>query len=150
MEQEKLTNKEYLNIFENFKKQLIIKTSEINLYDWDDKFKSNHLKKLREDLLVYFNEIDYAIFGIDELKQLGFSVWDDEESDPIYLAPLWTYDTFKGGTKLYSIGGGEKIVGIDDLDNDHRYGNLAYGLKESQIIKAIRNKKVNELLDESL
>lgn len=56
--------------------------------------------------------------------------WDEEKT-------LWllTPEEFKGvhkGTKLTSINGDTVIKGKDKIDNDTRFGHLAYGVTRGQ------------------
>ena len=58
---------------------------------------------------------------------LGFQRW--EEDSNLMLIPGYLYQFIPAGLELYSISGEkEQYQSYDDLDNDTRYGCLAYGI----------------------
>jgi hypothetical protein len=66
---------------------------------------------------------------LDQLKELGFGHWDDD----LLLIPLWLHPFLEAGIVLKDIGGGYVTVTYDEngkcsIDNDHRFGMLAYGI----------------------
>ena len=61
-------------------------------------------------------------------KLLGFQLW--EEDSNLMLIPGYLYQFIPAGLELYSISGEkEQYQSYDDLDNDTRYGCLAYGIR---------------------
>lgn len=71
---------------------------------------------------------EFETLTIDEAKLCGFRKWSDD-SPNLYLIPTWLYNFLPSGLKVESING-EKFT-IDkpsDLDNDSRFGCLAYGV----------------------
>lgn len=64
---------------------------------------------------------------IPQAKLLGFQRW--EENNNLMLIPGYLYQFIPAGLELYSISG-EKVVYNDytDLDNECRFGCLAYGI----------------------
>ena len=60
-------------------------------------------------------------------KLLGFQLW--EEDSNLMLIPGYLYQFIPAGLELYSISGEkEQYQSYDDLDNDTRFGCLAYGI----------------------
>lgn len=64
----------------------------------------------------------------EELEDLGFRLWDEEGE--LYLIPIWMIDLLPKGMELSDING-DKVLLDDNLDLDHRFGYLAYGLDKS-------------------
>jgi hypothetical protein len=145
MEKEIISISELINIYENYKTMVTNKVSEINAYSWSDEFCRKELKKCQEQLYEYFTEIDYTEFTPTELKKLGFNMWDDEEEDVLYLAPIWVVDTIKQGSLLHTISGDPITVGMEELSKESRNGASAFGFRKSQLMKAIRKDKLKEL-----
>lgn len=73
-----------------------------------------------------FKPIDPNDFTVEQLKELGFGQWDEESN--LFLIPLWMHpflaDEIDGG----SISGERKVFKRDEIDNDERFGCLAYGV----------------------
>ena len=79
-----------------------------------------------------------------QVKELGWPKWSDE--DELTLIPFYLYDYLEYGQTLTSISGDKKIVtpgynsGLPSypdsnpnyIDNDHRFGFLAYGFYPKQ------------------
>lgn len=68
---------------------------------------------------------DYRQLAIDDLAALGFGKW----SETLALIPGEWYAALPKGLVLESIGGEVAEVGKDYIDDDIRYGCLAYGIK---------------------
>ena len=60
--------------------------------------------------------------------------WDEDMPD-LWLFPLYLLPILPIGTKLTTIGGEEIIYDGSNVDNDHRFGCIAYGI----IIKEKKN-----------
>jgi hypothetical protein len=74
--------------------------------------------------------IDPHVLTCAEAVSLDFGSWDGK----LYLIPLWMYPFLKAGVKLKCIDGEEHEVSYDEqgvcnIDNDHRFGCLAYGIE---------------------
>lgn len=75
--------------------------------------------------------VDLDKLGVQELKQMRFARWDDDNPN-LWLIPLWFVPCIKPGTELVSIGG-ERFVyrGGDiakEIDLDTRFGCIAWGI----------------------
>lgn len=103
----------------------------------------NRIPKLFESIKKEMKEVDFTQFNQDELKQLGFNLWDDDHV--LMLAPKWVFRVMKPGTELTSISGETKVFGIDKIDMDTRFGVTAWGLTKSQI----RDQKIESFLNDT-
>lgn len=67
----------------------------------------------------------------DELKKLGLGVWgEDPDGTTLMLLPGEWHAHIPEGFVLECINGGKKVVaGRDYIDNDIRFGCLAYGIR---------------------
>jgi hypothetical protein len=108
---------------------LVNKLSESNSYEsW-----SNDLKaKQNKEAFEMFNKevrkhIDFKNLTVDEAIELRFSRWD-EDMPNLYLIPLYLVPVLPEGLEVTSISGNKKIVGKDYIDNDIRFGCIAYGI----------------------
>lgn len=97
---------------------------------WSDEFArqeiSETLTKLRGRILKDYNLTECTD---EQLAILGFSTW--EVGSSVRLIPLHLFRCIPDGTKVNCIDGEEFTVGKDDLDNDIRFGCVAYGITAS-------------------
>ena len=70
--------------------------------------------------------IDPRDFTLSELKSLGAGKWSDDSS--LVLFPLWITPFLPDGLEVESIDGEKSIIGKDEIDNDIRFGCVAYGI----------------------
>ena len=94
---------------------------------WSDEFcrdvnRRTH-ERFTDELRKY---IDLSKLTREEAIELRFMRWD-EESD-LYLIPLYLLSFIPIGTKLTSIGGETVIYDGTNIDNDIRFGCIAYGI----------------------
>lgn len=81
------------------------------------------------------NEIDLTRYTSDALSKLGFKKWD--ENSGLMLIPLWAINIIPEGTVVRTINGEERIVGQSKLNNDVRFGCLAYGWFPIDVVKGM-------------
>lgn len=97
---------------------------------WSDEFSrketANALKVARDTIS---ENVDFTKLSGEELGQFGFRKWSDEELPGVYLIPLYLYPCIPDGTVLTCIDGKEYTKGVHDIDNDVRFGCIAYGIK---------------------
>lgn len=131
----------YLQIFKNYKRLCVDRISEFsNFSELSDDYIRQESKRVYGKLIKEFKDIDFTQFTIDELKELDFSMWDDE----IILMPMWAIDCLKDGTEVTSIGGVKKIFSKKEgLDKDTRFGSTAWGFTTSQL----RDGKLDNILN---
>lgn len=60
------------------------------------------------------------------------SRWDDAP-DPLWLLTADEFDRVPDGSTLISISGERKVKGVDYIDQDSRFGCIAWGFLESQL-----------------
>lgn len=60
--------------------------------------------------------------------------WDEDEDDELRLLTLDEYERVPDGTMLINIGNKVKMKGRDDIDLDTRFGCIAWGFRESQLV----------------
>lgn len=97
---------------------------------WDDNFRMKNIRDINDTIKRW--EEDYGSFKIDpndlsveELDELGFGIWSDDL--PIRLIPIWLY-TFLADEFDFTDISGRKYTKLEDMDSDHRMGNLAFGV----------------------
>jgi len=56
--------------------------------------------------------------------------WSNEDSNPLWLITKEEFDRLPTGIELECINGKKYVKGIDNIDDDTRYGHLAYGVRD--------------------
>lgn len=74
------------------------------------------------------DEIDFNDLSKEEAIELRFCKWSEEDPS-LYLIPIWLFPILPVGTKLTSINGDEIVYDGKNVDNDVRFGCLAYGVR---------------------
>lgn len=95
---------------------------------WSDEFcrdvnRRTH-ERFTDELRKY---IDLSKLTREEAIELRFMRWDEESN--LYLIPLYLLSFIPIGTKLTSIDGETVIYDGTNIDNDIRFGCLAWGIK---------------------
>lgn len=109
------------------------KLSELNTYNWGANFKEEELKKTFDTFYKSLQKksnkplIDISKMTIETAKEMGFCKWD--ENSDLYLFPLWFMPLIPIETEVTSIGGKKIIYDGTNLDNDIRFGCIAYGIE---------------------
>ena len=73
-----------------------------------------------------------AMIEFDPKSRRNDNRWTDEP-DPLWLLTLDELATVPEGSVLTSINGDTKVVGMDYIDDDTRFGYTAYGFRDSQL-----------------
>ena len=73
-----------------------------------------------------FKPIDPNDFTVEQLKELGFGQWDEESK--LFLMPLWLLPFVKDELELGCIDGERRTFKREEIDNDERFGCLAFGV----------------------
>ena len=116
--------------------------SMITQYNWDSDYCKDHIERATETLNKELkNLIDWDSLTLEDIKNLGFTLWD---KSGFYLIPLYLLPIIPIGTELKCIDGGKIIYDGNNIDNDTRFGCLAYGLNKIPMPKVIE--KLNEEL----
>lgn len=114
--------------FNNLRHALLTKFAELFEYDWSDDFKLEELKSFPDPKLIERYQItkkDLEQLGKKDLFNVGFGLWSEESG--IYLIPIHYKPFLDPEMEVISIN--DEIVKAKDMDNDHRGGMLAYGIK---------------------
>lgn len=123
-----LTTFEKCNVI---KRTILRAAAESTMYEsWDKDFKLENLLEVPE--IVSKWEKEHGSFKIDpnemtkkELEKLEFGKWHKESN--LMLIPIWLYPYLADNLETISISGSEHTTKAE-IDNDHRFGNLAYGV----------------------
>ena len=105
------------------------RVSETTQYEnWSDKFCRKEIKEASQKFVEEIkNHIDWNNLTEEDCKELRFGKWDEESG--IYLIPFYLFPIIPIGLKVYSISGDEIVNDGTNLDNDIRFGCIAYGIK---------------------
>lgn len=105
------------------------RVSETTQYEnWSDKFYRKEIKEANQKFVKEIkNHIDWDNLTEEDCKALRFGKWDEESG--IYLIPLYLFPIIPIGLKVYCISGDEIVNDGTNLDNDIRFGCIAYGIK---------------------
>jgi hypothetical protein len=98
---------------------------------------------------------DFYTATADDLTALKWLRWDEDSG--LYLCPAAQFGSLPDGIALWSISGDVKVKGRDHIDDDTRYGMLAYGIipgrtrtdrtaEEVARVEAVRRAEVNATL----
>lgn len=74
------------------------------------------------------DEINFNDLSKEEAIELRFCKWSEEDPS-LYLIPIWLLPVLPVGTKLTCINGDEIVYDGKNIDNDVRFGCLAYGVR---------------------
>lgn len=107
---------------------LINTVSQTIIYNWDNNLKMQENEKAFETFYKELEKyVDFKNITVDEAKELRFQKWSDEQPDlwlfPLYLAPI-----IPEGLEIEYIDGTKGIYEKDKMDNDIRFGCVAYGI----------------------
>lgn len=105
------------------------RVSETTQYkNWSDEFCRKEIKEASKKFVDEIKKhIDWENLTEEDCKELRFVRWDEESG--IYLIPLYLFPIIPIGLKVYSINGDEIVNDGTNLDNDIRFGCVAYGIK---------------------
>ena len=70
--------------------------------------------------------MDFFNATADDLRSLGWGRWDEKSG--LFLCPESQWSQVPDGIALTSISGDVKVKGRDHIDQDTRFGMLAYGI----------------------
>jgi hypothetical protein len=103
-------------------------SAELYVYGGSGKRKLKHLKEMQDKLYdALRSNIDLTKLTVEEAKEMRFKRWSEEEPD-LYLFPLWIVPIIPEGFIVHTIGNRELEYHKDCMDNDIRFGCVAYGI----------------------
>lgn len=97
--------------------------------NWSDEYCREQNKKHMNNMLKELKKhVDFDNLTADQAWQLGFGLWDSDQPD-LFLIPLYLLPIIPIGTKMTSIMGKEIIYDGTNVDDDIRFGCIAYGIR---------------------
>lgn len=104
------------------------RVAETTQYNWSDEFCRKEIKETTEKFLDELKKhIDWDNLTVEEARELRFMQWDEDMPD-LYLIPLWLLPILPIGMEVTSIDGTKIINNGTNIDNDIRFGCIAYGI----------------------
>lgn len=107
---------------------LVNKVSATIIYNWDNETKAKENKEVFD---IFYDEIrqhiDFTKLTIEEAEDLRLRRWDEESN--LYLFPLWLVPIIPEGLEVTGISGCKYKYEKDKMDNDIRFGCVAYGIE---------------------
>ena len=100
-----------------------------NYTNWDDIFAAEQIRGIPERLRKAegFTPVNPCDLTEPEMDELGFGRWTEES--PLRLIPLWLLPFLANEFPCGNINCGEvRVTKLEKLNNDHRFGCLAYGV----------------------
>ena len=112
------------------RRRITTRAAEVFSYgSWSDDFATSQIREIPKSIIESdgFFQINPNTLTSSEMDELGFCRWSGDS--PIRLIPLWLLpflvDEFEAGC---IDGGPVKQVRREEIDNDHRFGCIAYGI----------------------
>lgn len=99
-------------------------------YDhWSDEFCRKEIKESHDKFITELkNHIDFNNITVEEARELRFCKFSDDTPN-LYLIPLYLLPMVPIGTELTTIFGDKIIYDGSNVDNDIRFGCIAYGIE---------------------
>lgn len=96
---------------------------------WSDNFCRKEIKEAHDKFIEELKKhIDLKALTREDAIGLRFGRWSDETPN-LYLIPLWLVPIIPVGTELTCISGAKIIYNGSNIDNDIRFGCIAYGIE---------------------
>lgn len=107
---------------------LVNEVSQTIIYNWSDSLK----RDVNKQTFNYFYKeldkyIDFKNITVDEAKELRFGKLSDEQPN-LWLFPLYLVPIIPEGLEIEYIDGTKGKYEKDKMDNDTRFGCVAYGI----------------------
>lgn len=97
--------------------------------NWSDEFCRNEVRASTDKFLELLKEnIDFEHLTKVEARELRFMPWSDEKPN-LLLIPLYLLPIIPIGTELTSIFSEKVIYDGHNVDNDIRFGCIAWGIE---------------------
>jgi len=114
----------------NIRSRIMTQAAEVFIYaNWGDDFALKQSREIAEKIIncEVFEKVNPNNLSSDQMHELGFGKW--AEDSKLMLIPLWLFpflcDEFEAG----SISNDDvELVKSSEIDNDHRFGSLSYGV----------------------
>ena len=108
-------------------RQLSGKLNYINNKYWQDKkITGESIFEKIQDFTISVD--DFTSLSVDDAKKLGFCLWSEDQPN-LYLIPSYLWSFLPKGLKVVSFNNDDVVIEKpEDIDNDERFGCLAYGI----------------------
>jgi len=97
---------------------------------WEDDFAAKQMRELPDEIKQLnggdFSGVQPADLTEDQMVDLGFKRWSHET--PMWLIPLWLFPFLADRVAVEAIDGEKLTLDKSSMDNDSRFGCLAYGV----------------------
>ena len=107
---------------------LVNEVAKAVVYNWDNEYKATENK---ESFNIFYEElkkhIDFTKITQAEATELRFGKWDTESN--LYLFPLYLVPIIPEGLEVTTISGNKIKYERNKMDNDIRFGCVAYGIE---------------------
>ena len=117
----------------------------MNYSSWDDGFAAKQIREIPETLAAEIGKINIAELTAPQMDDLGFGQLSKD--DPMRLIPLWLFKFLPDEIECKSIDGAKSVRKTEEMDSDHSFGCLAYGVlpNTDNDIKTGRGKSTKSL-----
>ena len=106
---------------------MLNKAAEVmNYTNWSDEFSTKQNREITDIVDQQIGKINIAELTKEQMDDLGFGTWS--EDNPMRLIPLWLFKFLPDEIESECINGTKTVLKTAEMDNDHRYGYLAYGI----------------------
>lgn len=112
---------------------VLYQAAEVTAYtSWPTDFAVERLRGLPERLKQssWFKPVNANNLTQAQMEELGFGRWSEESN--LRLIPLWLLPFLQEDIDAECIDG-EKVTKVSEMDNDHRFGMLAYGVYPKEV-----------------
>lgn len=119
------------------REMIMTRSAEVMNYEnWSDDFAAKQIRDFAKDMATKdgaepFMCIQPCELTLTEMVDLGFGLWSDDS--PMRLIPLWLYQFLADEIIVESISGDLDIMKKSEMDTDHRFGCLAFGVKPKKV-----------------
>jgi hypothetical protein len=114
-----------------FIRQALLRTvGEFMVYweHWAADYLRNSVRETESRLGPLVGHLDLSELTAAEMDELGFGTWGDTGSPlQLRLIPIWLFPFLPEDIAVESIGG-DIVTKKKNMDTDHRFGHLAFGL----------------------
>lgn len=133
--------------FEIFHEETNSRAEGLCYKSWSKDYVIENIEGIHETIERWRNEYEFDVQPAEltesEMKELGFGKWT--ETSPDYLLPLWVYPFLPEEIVVSSITddcGSRRTMKKSEIDDDHRMGFLAYGVRPVDYVEPTNHNSV--------
>ena len=98
----------------------------MNYTNWSDELAAKQIREISEVLADKIGKINIAELTAPQMDDLGFGRWSKDNL--MRLIPLWLFKFLPDEIESECIDGTKAVLKTAEMDNDNRFGCLAYGI----------------------